>query len=1019
VNTGERVSINSPSGLDTPFLTQELFAAQVDEDRQHRVSTLMSEGAFRPSVDRVDDRNESREFDETEAAPDLGGRDFAEEEQPQRVRFFRIIDGAEKPKPLTDARYELHQGNKSDAGTLNSKGEGPFARVDPERPFRLHVEGRVCAIVEGAVLLVDDPDVEYGGQFVDWRLADGANADSEFWPHYTAERTAPATGPFRFWQHDHIIRRPIKLRRAFVSTSKAPVFQAVALRIRVGPLVRFVNESCALIWVELETPGLVQIRFRKAADHVGVPRAGSAIREVDLNTRYSSTVTVGGRYFALVQIAGLEADTFYQYTLDLAPLPPTGDIPQGDRIATVFPASLPAAVQGVQAKQLAAASFRNDRWLFFRTLQRDYQQLRFAHGSCRKWPNDADQDGNSPGPDMLDIFGPEWLAKQKVLSEWPRFFLHTGDQIYADDVGVKQGDRIMAQRFGSIVPGPRSGTGLEEGAWAGRFADRYVAISAQRTAQAAAPTQALRERVKQLEPVLAKAKKEDRVDRETIKLAREYQDARKALAQQPGFQRAWNFVDPKRPMRFRQRVENALLWNVPVDKSGSPEVSLTGLRHRDRQRSYYPSAGETNAVHAADFAEYSYLYDRAWSLDGARKVLAHLPSFMIFDDHEITDDWNFNGKWVDIVHSNEDDPYQMWPKTITDGLVAYWMYQGWGNLAPSVWRSDPRVQILDRARAAGKDALPDLRRLIFERAIKPARPGVDPTKRLTWYYSLPIRSPQFLVVDDRSEREVYGTGGPFQKQLEGLNKRLDEERSSAAFIVFPTPFLLPHPLSWAMTHQSATRFISFLAKLFRNHTWEWTTIEALARDSDMEHAAGNRVWEHVMKMLVKIQDSVTPLKTIAFVSGDIHFSCNLDGQLKKFDPAPQPHLLQLVSSGLRQAVPSAKQSQLQTAYDFFHYKITGLHRGLSVRLGGLDGPGHDDPNFLFPTSVALVDVDVRNKKNDPRIEGYEVPNVSIHQQHLIWKPKSGRQAGRIESYHFYYANNETTGPKLLTPGRMH
>src|SRR2546430_3103169 len=45
---------------------------------------------------------------------------------------------------------------------------------------------------------------------------------------------------------------------------------------------------------------------------------------------------------------------------------------------------------------------------------------------------------------------------------------------------------------------------------------------------------------------------------------------------------------------------------------------------------------------------------------------------------------------------------------------------------------------------------------------------------------------------------------------------------------------------------------------------------------------------HVMKMLVKIQDSVTPLKTIAFVSGDIHFSCNLDGQLKKFDPAPQP-----------------------------------------------------------------------------------------------------------------------------------
>jgi hypothetical protein len=979
MNTDKRASINDPSGFDSPFLAGELFDA------------------------KVDDRSEFRELDDTESAPDFREWEFDEEEQPRRVQVFRVIDDAKNPKPVTGARYELHQDNRSDTGTLNAEGEGSFVRVNPERPFRLHVDGRVCAIAEGAVLLIEDSAVEYGGQFVDWRLADGANADSEFWPYYTAERQAPSAGPLRFWQHDHIMRRPIKLRRAFASASKPPVFQAVALCTRVGPVVRFVNDSCALIWVELETPGLVRVRFGKAADQTRVPRPGSAIRERDLNARHTSTVRVGGRHFALIQIDGLEPDTFYQYTLDLAPLPPTGEIPQGERIAAVFPASLPAAVQDVQAKQLAAASLRNDRWLFFRTLQQDYQQLRFAHGSCRKWPNDADQEGKSPGPDMLDIFGTEWLAKQQALSEWPRFFLHTGDQIYADDVGLQQGDRIMAQRFASIVPGPRLRNGLEEGAWAGRFADRYVTISAQRTGQAAAPTQALRARVKQLEPVLAKAQKEDRVDHETIKLAREYQNARKALAQQPGFQRAWNFVDPKRPMRFRQRIENALLWNIPADKSGSPEVSLTGLRYRDRQRSYYPSVGETNAVHAADFAEYSYLYDRAWSLDGVRKVLAHVPSFMIFDDHEITDDWNFDGTWVDIVHANENDPYQMWPKAITDGLIAYWMYQGWGNLAPLACRPDPRVQILDVARAAGKDALPDLRKLVFERASKPGRPSDDPTKRLTWYYSLPIRSPQFLVVDDRSEREVYGAGGPFQKQLEWLKKQLDEARSSAAFIIFPTPFLLPHPISWAMTHKS---MLSLITR---------KSIEALARGYDLEHAAGNRVWEHIVNMLVKIQDSVTSLKTIAFVSGDIHFSCNLDGQLKKFDPAPQPHLLQLVSSGLRQAAPSTKQWLLQTlVYDWLHYKVTGLHRGLSLRLGGLDGPGRDDPNLLFPTSLALVDVDVRSKKNDPR-----VPNVSIHQHHLVWKPKSGSQAGRIESYHFYYANNETTGPKLLTPARVH
>jgi hypothetical protein len=246
-----------------------------------------------------------------------------------------------------------------------------------------------------------------------------------------------------------------------------------------------------------------------------------------------------------------------------------------------------------------------------------------------------------------------------------------------------------------------------------------------------------------------------------------------------------------------------------------------------------------------------------------------------------------------------------------------------------------------------------------------------------------------------------------------LQKQLDGARSSAAFIVFPTPFLLPHPLSWAMTHQSATRTISFLYKLFLKQKWEWTTITDLTRSSDMEHAAGNRVWEQVLKLLAKIQDSVTPLKTIAFVSGDIHFSCNLDGQLKKFDPAPQPHLLQLVSSGLRQSISSGKQTELRRAYTLFGFEITGSHRGLFARLGGLDGPGGDDPNFLFPTSLALVDVDVRKKDDDPRIQGDEIPNVSIRQQHLCWKP----DARRIESYGFYYSNNERTGPKLLTPGR--
>jgi len=41
--------------------------------------------------------------------------------------------------------------------------------------------GRVCSIKEGAVLIADDPGIQYGGTVVDWSEADVPNADQIFW----------------------------------------------------------------------------------------------------------------------------------------------------------------------------------------------------------------------------------------------------------------------------------------------------------------------------------------------------------------------------------------------------------------------------------------------------------------------------------------------------------------------------------------------------------------------------------------------------------------------------------------------------------------------------------------------------------------------------------------------------------------------------------------------------------------------------------------------------------------------
>jgi hypothetical protein len=57
-----------------------------------------------------------------------------------------------------------------------------------------------------------------------------------------------------------------------------------------------------------------------------------------------------------------------------------------------------------------------------------------------------------------------------------------------------------------------------------------------------------------------------------------------------------------------------------------------------------------------------------------RRVLANLPSYMIFDDHDVTDDWNLTARWRDRVQASPAGR-----RVVANALAAYWAFQGWGN----------------------------------------------------------------------------------------------------------------------------------------------------------------------------------------------------------------------------------------------------------------------------------------------------------------------------------------------------
>ena len=84
-----------------------------------------------------------------------------------------------------------------------------------------------------------------------------------------------------------------------------------------------------------------------------------------------------------------------------------------------------------------------------------------------------------------------------------------------------------------------------------------------------------------------------------------------------------------------------------------------------------------------DFEEYAHLYRLAWSDPANRWLLSTLPSAMIFDDHDIRDDWNTSWTW-----RQEMEATSWWHDRIVGGLGSYWVYQHLGNLGPEERRAD-------------------------------------------------------------------------------------------------------------------------------------------------------------------------------------------------------------------------------------------------------------------------------------------------------------------------------------------
>jgi phosphodiesterase/alkaline phosphatase D-like protein len=143
----------------------------------------------------------------------------------------------------------------------------------------------------------------------------------------------------------------------------------------------------------------------------------------------------------------------------------------------------------------------------------------------------------------------------------------------------------------------------------------------------------------------------------------------------------------------------------------------------------------------ADFEEYSRLYRDSWTDPAIRWLLSTIPSAMVFDDHEVSDDWNISEAWVEEVRTY----HPWWNEQIADAYVSYWIYQHLGNLSPQELAED---SLFEKAKAAD-DAGPLLR----EFACKTHREATG----TRWSFHRDFGNTRLVVMDSRGGR-VLGRG---------------------------------------------------------------------------------------------------------------------------------------------------------------------------------------------------------------------------------------------------------------------
>ncbi|RKN49343.1 alkaline phosphatase D family protein [Micromonospora endolithica] len=347
------------------------------------------------------------------------------------------------------------------------------------------------------------------------------------------------------------------------------------------------------------------------------------------------------------------------------------------------------------------------------------------------------------------------------------------------------------------------------------------------------------------------------------------------------------------------------------DQVYADETSPT-VKRLLRRRRRRPKGAPSDQV--VSFDEYTKLYLESWRDPEIRWLFSTVPTVMIFDDHEVIDDWNTSASWRTDMR---EQPW--WAERIGSGLASYWVYQHLGNLSPDEIAADPVYTKV----IAAEDATGVLKE--FGHRVDQESDLAHDTERwravqYQWSYALDLGRTRLVMLDNRCSRVLErgrramlppGEWSWFLDQAHGVYDHL--------VVGCSLPWLLPpgihHVEAWNEKLADSPR------------GWVAGLSERLRRALDLEHwAAFRRSFEGLGALFARIGTGApgtpgdrvgagpayAPPASISVLSGDVHHSYVARARFTDADVVTPVH--QLTCSPIHNQVPAGMRPLMRLGW---------------------------------------------------------------------------------------------------------